>query len=393
MGEIIRGALKNMQRRLSRTLLTVSSITVGMLMVVIVAFVSSTGKAVFGKELEKMGVDGLSIRTAESGSGIGQEELAQLRSLSEVETAMPLIIEFGSASLRDQLFPSAICGIDAGATQAISLELLYGRMFRTGDIRAKDRVCIVDELLAKERYGRSNIVGKKIDLTVGGKTETYHVIGVTEAGSSVLQNLTGYIPNLTFIPYTTLQELANKNTFDQVAIRFAQNTDVQEGEKAVMKTLRRASSGRSVTYKAENLASQKERLESLMDMVSLILTLISGISLLVSGLGIMTIMLVSVGERTREIGIKKAIGASPVRISAEFLAESVVISCSGGLVGLLIGGGSAVLVMWLVGIPVTIPIGTLFALLSVEVLIGILFGVYPAVKAARLEPVDAFRSE
>lgn len=393
MGEILCCAWRNMSRRLSRTLLTVGSITVGMFMVVVVSFVSNTGRLFFEQELERMGVDGLSVSSEGAESGLTQRELELLRSLNAVETAMPLIVQVGKASLRNEEFASAVCGIDAGAAQAISLELRHGRMFLPRDVRAEKRVCIVDEALAVERYGRSNIVGKSVVLEINGSSDTFRVIGVTVAGSSLLQNLTGYIPDLTFVPYTTLSELSGKETFDQVAVRFYKGTDVERGEREVLQTLKKAASDSGATYQAENLASQKERLQLLMGVVTVILTVISGISLVVSGLGIMTIMLVSVGERTREIGIKKALGASPGRILMEFLVESVVISCAGGLCGLVIGGTAALIAIGVFGVPVSVPVGTLLVLLIIEILIGVAFGVYPAYKASKLEPVDAFRCE
>lgn len=393
MGEILHSAWRNMRRRLSRTLLTVGSIAVGMFMVVVVSFISSTGSSFFEEELESMGMDGLSVRASSGKESLSQSELMLLRSLDVVDTAMPLMIKVGNATIRNKEFSAAVCGIDAGATQAISLELRHGRMFNRGDIRTNARVCIVDETVAKERYGRSNIVGKSIRLWVEGKPKEYRIIGVTVAGSSLLQNLTGYIPDLTFIPYTTLQSEVGERSFDQVAIRFKKGVNTDDGEQTVLRALQRLASRAGTSYQTENLASQKEKLSALMELVTVILTLISGISLVVSGLGIMTIMLVSVGERTREIGIKKALGASPGRIMAEFLAEALVISFGGGLAGLFIGALTAMLAIGLFSVSVSVPVGTLALLLTIEVLIGAVFGVYPARKAAKLEPVEAFRSE
>ena len=130
-----------------------------------------------------------------------------------------------------------------------------------------------------------------------------------------------------------------------------------------------------------------------MDIVTLVLTAISGISLLVSGLSIMTIMLVSVNERTREIGIKKAIGASSGRILWEFLAEAVIISLLGSLAGILLGGGLCWLGMTLVGVRMTLSLTGLLGLIGFSVALGALFGVYPAVKAAKMRPVEALRRD
>lgn len=391
MGEIVQGAWRNLRRRLSRTFLTVGSITVGMFMVVVVSFLSATGRSVFQSELKEMGMDGISVSVEEEGEGVLPKELALIRSLKEVDSAMPLTVHMGVGEWQSKTFATAVCGIDAGATQAVSLEVLHGRLFNKGDIKGTRRVCLVDESLALARYGRSNIVGRKLVLTVDGETADYQVVGVTVAGSSVLQNVVGYLPDMTFLPYSTLQELSGEAIFDRVAVRFKEGYSPAAGEIKLRNTLERQRRG--VTYQMENLASQKERLDSLLSVVTLLLTVISGISLVVSGLGIMTIMLVSVGERTREIGIKKALGASPGRILAEFLVESMTISCLGGIMGLLLGGGAALSALFLWGAAPVVPVSSLLLLLCLETGIGIAFGVYPAYKASRLEPVEAFRSE
>ena len=151
--------------------------------------------------------------------------------------------------------------------------------------------------------------------------------------------------------------------------------------------------GRKNFFRTDNLAMQKDRLSNLLDIVTLVLTFISGISLLVSGLGIMTIMLVSVNERTREIGIKKAIGASRKRILFEFLAEAVIISLLGSLSGVLLGATVAWAGVSLFGFSVPLPLSSFGWLIVFAVAIGAVFGVYPAVKASKLRPVEALRAE
>lgn len=192
---------------------------------------------------------------------------------------------------------------------------------------------------------------------------------------------------MVYIPYTTMQNLTGRETFDQIAVRVRDGSDVEHAQTSIVSALER-SGGLEGLYRTDNLAVQKERLSGLMDIVTLVLTAISGISLLVSGLSIMTIMLVSVNERTREIGIKKAIGASSGRILWEFLAEAVIISLLGSLAGILLGGGLCWLGMTLVGVRMTLSLTGLLGLIGFSVALGALFGVYPAVKAAKMRPVS-----
>ena len=186
--------------------------------------------------------------------------------------------------------------------------------------------------------------------------------------------------------------MTGREDFDQIAVRVSAGADVAGEEQRIVSALERTS-GLKGFFRTDNLAMQKERLSGLMDIVTLILTAISGISLLVSGLGIMTIMLVSVNERTREIGIKKAIGASRSRILFEFLAEAVIISLLGSVVGILIGSAACAAGMSLMGIAASWDIRGFFILIGFAVAVGGVFGVYPAIKAARMRPVEALRME
>lgn len=397
MPDVLFCALKNLSRKRLRTFLTMGSITIGVTMVVIVSMISSAGRTAVNRELENLGVSGLSISTNASASpdgqkGISSENLNLIRSTSHVETAMPLMIEYSLSTLRTIQSNTLICGIDAGARQAISLTLKHGRLISRGDLKSSALVCVVDETLAREAYGRENITGKTITLQIAGAQEEFRIIGVAEAGSSLLQSLGEFIPSMVYVPYSTLQALTGRENFDQVAVRVDASADVAATENLILNRLQRTA-GNNDFFRTDNLSTQRDKLGNLLDIVSLVLTAISGISLIVSGLGIMTIMLVSVNERTREIGVKKAIGASRGRILFEFLAEAVVISLLGSLIGVAVGGGISWFGMQAFGMSVPF-VWTDFALLiAFSVLLGAVFGVYPAVKAARLRPVDALRLE
>lgn len=389
MREIIRAAWRSLTRRPSRTALTVSGITVGVVMVVLVSLIGSMGMAVVEGELESMGLTGLSVSTVEN-RRLKLSDLARVRAVSGVAEAAPLMIEMTTATMRGTTDTAVVCGIDAGATQVISLELLHGRLITTGDVLAGARCCVLDEQVARAAYGRANVVGKSITVKLGGVLESFTVVGITRTGSTVFAALSEMVPGMVYVPYTAIQSLTGRDTLDQIAVRTAADADPEAVRNRLAHTMSRAA---TATYTVENLSSQRDKLSGLMDMVVWILTAISAISLVVSGLGIMTIMLVSVSERTREIGIKKALGASKGRICAEFLAESVVLAAIGSAAGLLLGltaGGAAAA---LAGIPFSIPWARLLVAAAITLGIGAVFGVYPSLKAASLPPVDALRSQ
>lgn len=400
MGDIVRSILscasKSLSRKRLRTLLTISSITVGVTMVVIVTMISSAGKKAVSSELENLGLTGLSISTdtvSKTGNyGITRDGLKLIRTTKNVISAMPLMIAYDTSLLRATQDSTLICGIDSGANQAISLTLKYGRMISKTDVASENFVCVVDKTLAKAAYGRENITGKTIILQLKGSTEEFRIIGVAETGSTLIQSLGSFIPSMVYIPYSTMQMLTGRDTFDQVAVRVSGKANVSETEKTILDKLQKLS-GLTNYYKADNLTQQRERLGNLMNIVTIILTVISGISLVVSGLGIMTIMLVSVNERMREIGVKKAIGATRQRILLEFLTEAVIIALLGSLSGILIGSILSLIGTAIFGLQVPIRFIDFTYLIGFSVLVGAVFGVYPAIKASRLKPVDALRME
>lgn len=389
MSGIWRSAWIALGRKRLRTVLTVSSIAIGTAMVVLILCIGHIGTKAIGNELENMGINGLSVTATE---GLSDNDLSLIRSLPAVRSALPLSLQFASALIDGGHYAVVGCGIDAGADQVISLKLLHGRMLSRQDLVNQTAVCVVDEALATDVYGRTNVLGESFTAVYETGSLELTVVGVTATGSSLLQNMTALIPYMVYVPYTTQQTITGVDTFDQIAVRLTEGVGSEEAAKNIRRTLQTMGEYTG-TLTTEDLASQRERLESLMGIVSLALAAIGGVSLLVSGFGIFTVMLSSVNERTREIGIKKAIGATKGRILAEFLAGALLLSLFGALAGLLLGcGGVAIGCLWL-GFAPAFPIARLAGVFALTLLLGTAFGAYPAYQAAGLRPVEALRYE
>ena len=397
MLEMLKIAVRNLTRKSMRTWLTIASISIGIASVVVIGAIGDAGKAAVTSELDNMGITGLSVSTAAYGTStsihLQMDELNAIRELPSVENAMPLIMYYTDSTLKGEKSDSLVWGIDSGAKQVISLELLHGRLINNNDVENTAKVCLVDQNYALSTYGRENIVGKSMQILMNGNEETYEIIGIVSAGSSIMQNVIGnYVPSIVYVPYTSLQEYAVINKFDQIAVKVNDGSDVEDAQSSIISALDQVS-GTTSAFHAENLAKQRDQLMSMLDIITLVLSLIGGISLVVAGLGIMTIMLVSVTERTREIGIKKAIGAKNHKIMVEFLLEAVFITAIGSLLGALVGLGISMLGLMAVGMSAAIQWPTILNAIGVSMLIGVFFGVYPAYKASKLRPVEALRIE
>lgn len=390
MFDVIKGAWRSLRRKGIRTVLTMSGIVIGVSLVSLVTVIGSAGKTTVNRELENMGLGGLSI-TASGNATLETESLNSLRTMEGVASAVPLMLDTSSTVGADGTSHTLmLCGIDSGEVQAIGISRCYGRLLSAGDIASCARVCVVDEAVAQTLFATENVVGRSLETAVDGVEETFRIVGVTKAGSMLLQNVAQYIPGMVYIPYSTMQQLSGRTDFDQFAVKLREGTDEAVQIPLIEERLARVSG--ETEFVAQNLSAQRDQLSGLMDIVTLVLTVISGVSLLVAGLSIMTVMMVSVGERTREIGIKKALGATNGRILREFLTESLLLSLCGGLLGVIIGGGLGSVGLSLFGWEPP-SLLSLLPLALFAAVIGIIFGVYPALKAARLDPVDALRCE
>lgn len=394
MFDCVKKGLYDLFRNKLRLFLTVGGIAIGVISVLVISTIGDIGKITINKQLDNMGMDNLVITSEKSNvKGLWENDLEVIKNVPEIKNAMPLMNFYTKCSVRDNKFNCMAWGVNEDAKEVIELVPIHGRLLNRGDVANASRVCIIDEKIALENYKRSNIVGKKIQLYANGTLQDFEVVGIVKNGVNALQSMMGeFIPSFVYVPYTTLEQDFSQYYFDQIAVKLdegaSSETAAEQIESAVL-------SGRDIPVEitVQNLVKQKSQLNNIMSIITIVLSAIGGISLIVSGLSIMTVMLVSVKERTREIGIKKSIGATNTDIMSEFLLESVLITLIGGIIGAFVGIVFTLVCCIALGIAIFVNVNMILGIILFSMVIGLVFGVYPAYRAAVLKPVDALRSE
>ena len=377
-----------------KAFLTVGGIAIGVSAVVIISSIGEMGKTAVDRQLTNMGMDSFVVTgTANNSDGLWEKDLEVLKTVPNVRNAMPLMNYFTSITARGEESNAMVWGVNEDADDVIELVAKSGRLINKGDVLSGRRVCVVDEQIALDRYKRDNIIGKEIDIVIDGREESFEVIGVVSNGVNILQNMFGdLVPSFVYVPYTTLADETSNRYFTQIAVKLYDESDSDSVSNALSHAVL-CSRDEKIEIRVENLLKQKSQMNEIADISAKALGIIAGISLVVSGLSVMTVMLVSVKERTREIGIKKSIGAKSEDILFEFLTEAVLITLIGGISGAVIGTAVSYVAGMMVGLPSFIGIKGIMGVIMFTVLVGAVFGAYPAYKASTLSPVIALRSE
>lgn len=391
---MIKLCLCDLRQRIGRTMLISLSIAIGVFSVLIISVISDNGVNIINKELDNLGICGVCIsKTAtEMGELFSNEDLSNIKKQDYVENATPVITTMGYLKNADNS-AALFCGIDENAKSVISVETIKGEKIKQSDIISKKEVCQIDEDVAKKIFKNTNPLGKNISVFIYDNVFEFEIVGIVKPGSSLLQTSVGeLLPNIIYVPFTTLQKMSGDLRISQIAVDFSENYSNElciQKIKSVIGNKKIYSS----TIKIEDLNKQRSSLNNLLNVITIAFKLIGGISLIVSGIGIMTIMLITVSEKTKEIGIKKSIGAKKSNIIFEFVFESAIISAIGGALGVALTLFVTLLGNLIFGLQVLINFKTVAAVFLVSVLCGILFGVYPALKASKLKPIDALRNE
>lgn len=284
-------------------------------------------------------------------------------------------------------------GIDANYPDVNEINIISGRNLNESDIKARKNNVVLEAEGAKELFGTENAVGKTFRTTIYGETSYFNVVGVYRLDQTPIEAMMmgSSKTKAGYLPYTLLT-WPNDNIYS-IRLYAKEGTDMDAFASKftayVAKTKNR--SKEDVTF--YSAASEMKSVDTVMGGLSAAVGGIAAISLLVGGIGIMNIMLVSVTERTREIGIRKALGAKTTDVLIQFLTESAILSAFGGILGIAAGAGLVLLGGTLLGMHVVIKPVVIMVAVGFSALVGVFFGIYPASKAANADPIDALRYE
>ena len=285
-------------------------------------------------------------------------------------------------------------GIDYNYIDVQPVDIIYGRYLNKGDILGRRKNVVIKAESAEQLFGTENAVGKTFRTTIYGYTDEYTVVGVYKKEMNAFQALmmggrsdTGSA----YIPYTILTWPNDLNYYCHLFA--AEGTDMNDFMSRLLTYIAKLKGRNASDYYTQTAVEQMGSVDGVMGALSSAVGGIAAISLLVGGIGIMNIMLVSVTERTREIGIRKALGAKTRDVLIQFLTESAILSASGGIIGVALAVSLVTVGGMALGLPVIIKPMVILLAVSFSAVVGIFFGIYPAAKAAKADPIDALRYE
>lgn len=312
-----------------------------------------------------------------------------VRNLPNIKYAAPLVSTSYLVVSGNKNWTTRIYGCTEDYATLSSLDVQEGRFWTEKEYNARSRVCVIGKTVATGLFGNESPIGQKVRIN----GDPFTVIGLlSEKGYSFMDQ-----DDRILIPFTTVQERMLHITYVNNIVISADNPDdltqIESDVTNLLRTRHRIQTGKEDDFSIQNSQDLMETMKSTTQTLTVFLGSIAAISLLVGGIGIMNIMLVSVTERTKEIGIRKALGATYSMIVIQFLIESVMVSVAGGIIGVILGIGISKLIPMVSSLDTVLSITPMIGSFLFSVFIGLVFGLYPAQKAAKLNPIDALHYE
>jgi len=399
----LRIALRALARNKLRSFLTMLGIIIGVGAVIAMVAIGEGAKKKVQEQIASLGTNLLvvlpgtvTLGGARTGSGgrqtlVASDAKAIMDEIPVVSGASPVVRQVQQVIAGDQNWSTPVQGVAPEFQQIREWQVQEGRFISQADIESTAKVALIGQTVAYNLFGDSDPIGAIIRI----KKIPFHVIGILGAkgqtGNGTDQD------DVIMVPYTTMMKLVMGVTYIQQIIVAAVSADTtQEANNQIASLLRQRHKirpGADDDFMIRNLSDIAEAASNSATVMAVLLGSIASVSLLVGGIGIMNIMLVSVTERTREIGIRMAVGARSRDIMLQFLVEAVVMAATGGLIGILLGVGSSEVIKQWAQWPTLIDPAIIAIAFLFSGAVGVFFGFYPAKKAANLDPIDALRYE
>jgi putative ABC transport system permease protein len=411
----LKTALSGLHTNRSRSILTILGIVIGITAIMLVLSLGRGAQNLVLEQVQGMGATTVVVIPGRQPSGpsdfanvfldsLKERDLRSLQSKTNVPFATDIMpVVFGTARLayQSETYQATVLGGGNTEKDGVMSEIFdvypeAGSFFTAEDVRSKAPVAVIGDKVKRELFGETDALGKKVRV----KDKTFQVVGVLgKKGQVSFFNF----DDMVLVPHTTAEQyLLGRKYFDRIIVSADSETHIRETVRDITETVRanhNITDPKKDDFFVETQADLAERLKTITTALTLFLSGVAGISLFVGGVGIMNIMLVSVTERTREIGLRKAVGATNRDILTQFLFEAVTLTLFGGIIGIMLGSSLSfvisiaikrfALTTWSFSFTY---LGALLGLL-VSAVVGLVFGLYPARRASRLNPIDALRHE
>ena len=396
--EYIKIALMNIRNNKGRSFLTMLGIIIGITSVIMIISIGNGLHGQVNDELNSLGggMIYLNIDYKKTDQAMTQDDLDALQeAVPHIKGTSPMMTGFGTLVGRKGSFDAYAYAGTEGFINYSSEKIIRGRYFSRSDVESAAPVCVMRESSAKKLFGTDDVVGKTVEFSMWGMSQDLTIIGIREDNASTFVNMA--MGNMTLevdIPYTLLATFGYwTEDFTDVYIFAETEYATEAAQQSVTFLENRLQLRGEEAITMQSFSDATSQINSILNYITIFIALVAAISLLVGGIGVMNIMLVSVTERTREIGIRKALGARTGSILLQFLAEAGIITLLGGLIGIVLGLIGAAVICTAMGFTASIDPGVIVAATVFSSAVGIFFGIYPARKAAKLSPIEALRHE